>query len=243
MKTKSDIELLSIIKENQNLPASIIAVLAGYKPSPKINSRIAKIAKDNNISLLSLRKHSNRNINICKVCLSLYDKINSEYWCWECCSQSCYLLHIENENKIPKTTLGKIKRIQKIRAESCIVCQHTSIIEVHHINCDKHDHRETNLVSLCANHHKMIHLSKFHDEIQQTVDEFMVNKFGVLYDGVSKTEKFYLFDNHDKKIKKRPPVSILEEQLINMTISDIARYYEVNNATVYKWIKYHSLKT
>ena len=237
MKLKTDEEILLIIQQNTNLSASNIAVIAGYKPTANINSRIAKIAKNNKLIIGDNRTGQ----QTCKYCQSKYVKRDAKYGAWLCCSEKCYNTNLVNENIQPNLTAGKMKRINKVKQQKCIVCKHNIVVEVHHINCDRHDNRETNMVCLCANHHKMIHLSKYHKEIQLAVDEYMINKYDKLYDYID-NDNFYLFDNQKNRKIKRPDKEQLENQLLTMSVSEISRHYNVNNATAYKWIKFYEIQ-
>lgn len=237
MKFKTDEEILTIIQSNVKLSSSNIAVLAGYKPTPKICSRIVKIAKSNKIILSNDRKGMSK----CRVCNTQYRKNVNQYGPWICCSKKCYHEYLIQENIKPKLTTGKIKRINKVKQQKCIICSHDTIVEVHHINCDKHDHRETNMVCLCANHHKMVHLSKYHNEIQIKIDDYMHHQYGDLYD-YKDNDKFYCFDKQTNKIHKRPTKETLINDINKMSLSEISRTYKVNIATIYKWIKYYGIK-
>lgn len=236
MQRKNDIELLEIIKKNTNLSSNNIAVIAGYTPSAKINSRINKIAISNNIDLPNNRTGK----QTCKNCHLKYNKNNAKYGAWLCCSKNCYNEELKNGLQLPTLTTGKIKRINKIKQQTCIICNHSIIIEVHHINCQRHDNRETNLVALCANHHKMVHLSKYHNQIQNRIDRYMIDKYGELYDYID-SNNFYCFDKQTNSIKKRPNKEILIAELNNSSISELSRKYNVNIATIYKWKYYHKL--
>src|SRR3989344_9093994 len=49
--------------------------------------------------------------------------------------------------------------------KKCILCDFDNIVELHHIDRNKNNISENNLVGLCPNHHRMIHHRKFQDEI------------------------------------------------------------------------------
>ena len=41
--------------------------------------------------------------------------------------------------------------------ERCILCGFDKVVDLHHLNEDKQDNSEKNLLGLCPNHHRMIH--------------------------------------------------------------------------------------
>ncbi len=49
--------------------------------------------------------------------------------------------------------------------QKCIICDFNKIIDLHHIDKDRTNNSENNLIGLCPNHHKMIHHMAFRDEI------------------------------------------------------------------------------
>ncbi len=49
--------------------------------------------------------------------------------------------------------------------KSCIICGFDKVVELHHLNEDKTDNSEKNLLGLCPNHHKMIHEYRYRQEI------------------------------------------------------------------------------
>ena len=55
--------------------------------------------------------------------------------------------------------------------KKCTICDFDQIIDLHHIDKDKSNNSENNLVGLCPNHHKMIHHMKFKDEIFKKLEE------------------------------------------------------------------------
>jgi hypothetical protein len=57
--------------------------------------------------------------------------------------------------------------------KKCIVCGFDSIVDLHHIDKNKKNNSESNLIGLCPNHHRMIHLRKFRDEFIEELNEIL----------------------------------------------------------------------
>jgi len=49
--------------------------------------------------------------------------------------------------------------------KQCMVCGFDKIVELHHLDKNKKNNSENNLIGLCPNHHKMIHQAKYRKEI------------------------------------------------------------------------------
>jgi len=56
------------------------------------------------------------------------------------------------------------KRITK----SCLICGFDKVVDLHHLDENKKNNSESNLIGLCPNHHKMLHDFKWRKE---TIDE------------------------------------------------------------------------
>jgi len=53
----------------------------------------------------------------------------------------------------------------------CMICGFDKIIDLHHLDNNKKNSSETNLIGLCPNHHKMLHTLKYREEIFQLLKE------------------------------------------------------------------------
>jgi hypothetical protein len=49
--------------------------------------------------------------------------------------------------------------------KACLVCGFDKIVEVHHIDENHNNNDPSNLIPLCPNHHKMIHMMKYKQEV------------------------------------------------------------------------------
>ncbi len=59
------------------------------------------------------------------------------------------------------------KRITK----KCVVCGFDKIVDLHHLDEDRTNNSEGNLIGLCPNHHKMFHDLRYRKEISQQLRE------------------------------------------------------------------------
>lgn len=55
--------------------------------------------------------------------------------------------------------------------KKCILCGFEKVVELHHLDENKENNSEANLVGLCPNHHKMLHDFKFRGEVRQLLKE------------------------------------------------------------------------
>ena len=58
-------------------------------------------------------------------------------------------------------SLEKHREITK----TCIVCSFDKIVDLHHIDKNRKNNSDANLVGLCPNHHKLVHMYKHRKEI------------------------------------------------------------------------------
>lgn len=55
--------------------------------------------------------------------------------------------------------------------EKCVLCDFNRIIDLHHLDQNKENNSENNLIGLCPNHHKMFHDFRFKEEIIELLKE------------------------------------------------------------------------
>lgn len=84
--------------------------------------------------------------------------------------------------------------------EKCLICDFDKIVEIHHLDHDNKNSSKENLVGLCPNHHKMLHMKKH----QKTIFNILKEKgYKVPTEGYN-TEGFL-------RIKRKQPKSHLEK--------------------------------
>lgn len=59
---------------------------------------------------------------------------------------------------------------KKVTSE-CLVCGFSNIVDLHHLDENKENNKEENLVGLCPNHHKMFHDFRYKKEITDILKE------------------------------------------------------------------------
>jgi len=57
-----------------------------------------------------------------------------------------------------------IELYKKITTE-CLICGFSKIVDLHHLDGNKQNNSEKNLIGICPNHHRMIHEYKYRKEI------------------------------------------------------------------------------
>jgi len=53
--------------------------------------------------------------------------------------------------------------------KECIICEWNISVDVHHIDYDHNNDDPSNLIPLCANHHRMAHMTQYKEEIIQAI--------------------------------------------------------------------------
>src|SRR3989339_797630 len=80
------------------------------------------------------------------------------------CYNSIFQIEKVRDHNIKKYHNIDLELYHKVISK-CAVCDFDKLIQMHHLNHDKTDNSETNLLGLCPNHHKMIHSIEFQQEV------------------------------------------------------------------------------
>ncbi len=80
----------------------------------------------------------------------------------------CYnlIFHLDKSRAYNQRRRNNIdlKTFRKI-TKQCAICEFDKIVDVHHIDLNKTNNSQKNLIGLCPNHHRMIHNYNFRPEI------------------------------------------------------------------------------
>ena len=57
------------------------------------------------------------------------------------------------------------------KTKECIICGFDAVVEIHHIDGNHKNSDINNLTGLCPNHHKMVHMLKYRNQIHQQIRE------------------------------------------------------------------------
>ncbi len=57
------------------------------------------------------------------------------------------------------------------KTKKCLICDFDKAVELHHLDKDHKNNNSSNLIGLCPNHHKMLHMDKYNKEIQKLIDK------------------------------------------------------------------------
>jgi ribosomal protein L37E len=87
---------------------------------------------------------------------------------------SCYnfIFHSDktkawNHRKNYGLNIEAYKRI----TSKCSICGFDKVVDLHHLDSNKKNNSETNLIGLCPNHHKMLHDFRYKKEIFEVLKE------------------------------------------------------------------------
>lgn len=86
----------------------------------------------------------------------------------------CYniLFHLEKVKagyckKYFKLDLETYKRLTK----ECLICGFSDVVDLHHLDMNRNNCNLDNLVPVCPNHHRMLHSSKYREELYQELEK------------------------------------------------------------------------
>jgi len=97
--------------------------------------------------------------------------------CKNCANKFLYydLIKKHNYRKWHNLDLDVYKKITK----SCLICGFDKAVDLHHLDKSKKNNSESNLIGLCPNHNRMIHMDEYKDEVLKVLIEkgFDISKF------------------------------------------------------------------
>jgi ribosomal protein L37E len=97
--------------------------------------------------------------------------------CKSCANYSLYYSAIKKHNyrKRHDIDLETYKKTTK----TCVICGFDKVVDLHHLDGCHKNKSENNLIGLCPNHHRMIHMYEFKDELLKCLSErgYNVSKF------------------------------------------------------------------
>ena len=107
---------------------------------------------------------------ICKRC-GRYRNLHAKGLCGGCYNTTFHLEYNKNKNyeKYHNISPQLYKKITK----SCIVCNFNKFVELHHIDCNRHNNSEDNMVGLCPNHHKMLHTIEYGEWLKELIERLV----------------------------------------------------------------------
>ena len=80
----------------------------------------------------------------------------------------CYnfVFHLAKNREVTYIKYHNITpELYKKLTEKCVICGFSSVVDLHHLDEDKTNNSEANLIGLCPNHHKMLHHTNFKNEV------------------------------------------------------------------------------
>ena len=60
--------------------------------------------------------------------------------------------------------------------QSCLICGFNKFVELHHVDCNRHNNSAENMIGLCPNHHKMLHTLKWREEVLTQIRKALLEK-------------------------------------------------------------------
>ncbi|GBE20304.1 hypothetical protein BMS3Abin17_01042 [archaeon BMS3Abin17] len=86
----------------------------------------------------------------------------------------CYqfIFHIEKNKAWNKKNLYNLNyEVYNKITEKCIICDFNKLVDLHHLDENRQNNSEENLIGLCPNHHQMLHNFKFRKEIRKLLKD------------------------------------------------------------------------
>jgi len=103
---------------------------------------------------------------ICKRCKREM-KVHAKGLCGGCYNFVFHLERIKSHSYKKKYNLDH-KTYKKI-TKSCFVCGFDKVVDLHHLDENRENNSEENLLGLCPNHHKMVHDFRYRKEMRENL--------------------------------------------------------------------------
>jgi|TARA_B100001971_G_C18258254_1_gene584149 hypothetical protein len=86
------------------------------------------------------------------------------------CYQSTFQMEKIKAYNYKKWHNISIELYRKI-TKQCLICRFDKVVDLHHLDKNKKNNSENNLIGLCPNHHKMIHRAKYRKEVVKELNK------------------------------------------------------------------------
>ncbi|MEK6875400.1 MAG: HNH endonuclease signature motif containing protein [Nanoarchaeota archaeon] len=95
--------------------------------------------------------------------------IHAKGMCKNCANKFLYyhLIKKHNYRKWHNIDLDLYRKT----TQKCAICGFDKAVDLHHLDQNKKNNSESNLIGLCPNHHKMIHMAEYKNEILTSLIE------------------------------------------------------------------------
>lgn len=149
--------------------------------------RLKRIINDNNISIKHFTPGKGKSTRgtkstrfikrVCPVCDKIFQ--TTERYPATCCGHACANTHFRKNwnEKSEKAGEGAYNKHRKIcfrhHGRKCIICNETVAVDAHHIDGNHKNDDPGNLVPLCANHHRYVHMKRHHHHIDKAIKNFL----------------------------------------------------------------------
>jgi len=114
------------------------------------------------------KEHWKPKVVKCKRCEEM-KPLHAKGFCMGCYNFKFQLQNIKNHQNKKRYNVDE-ETYNKITAK-CVVCGFNKIVQLHHIDKNRENNSEKNLIGLCPNHHLMLHHGKHQHEIINSLKE------------------------------------------------------------------------
>ena len=91
------------------------------------------------------------------------------------CYQAVFQLENNKAHNYKKWHNIDIELYKKI-TQNCMICGFEKVVDLHHLDKNRKNNSEGNLIGLCPNHHKMIHMIRYRKEVIDELNKTFKSK-------------------------------------------------------------------
>jgi hypothetical protein len=93
--------------------------------------------------------------------------VHAKELCGGCYNIVYHLEHTKDRNYQKYHNINP--ELYKKITEKCLICNFNKVVELHHLDKNRKNNSKENMIGLCPNHHRMIHLIKYNPEMNELI--------------------------------------------------------------------------
>lgn len=114
------------------------------------------------------KMHWKPKISVCPKC-NRNLPLHAKGLCGGCYNTTFHLQYNKDQNY--KKYHNIEPEIYKKVTKSCLICGFDKVVDLHHLDKNRKNNSEENMIGLCPNHHRMMHDLRYKEDIRRQIKE------------------------------------------------------------------------
>lgn len=100
--------------------------------------------------------------------------IHARGLCAGCYNSTFYLQQNKDYNNKKRHNISP--ELYNQITKKCLLCNFDKLVALHHLDCNRYNNCEDNMIGLCPNHHKLVHTLKYGKETMEKIKQRLKEK-------------------------------------------------------------------